>query len=217
MKTNKRELLKVLSLGGSSISLVALPSKWVSPVVQSVILPAHAVTTDDPDSVEPDDPENPVEQPVAPNLLCDDVYSTTSEQFDGVDRDLGILYDCETGQCSVEVATWTAGGGGRPANMLVGFDLDPDTSDDIPVLLWDSIGVGSNWEQIVGDFTPGQSDIEPGNHRALFSSAVCPGVSVSIQFTTAIEFTGERQPPGSPSDSRIEELTVSNISIARRP
>jgi len=47
MKTSRRKLLKVLTAGGGAVTVTKLPTKWTAPVVESVILPAHAQTTTD--------------------------------------------------------------------------------------------------------------------------------------------------------------------------
>jgi len=41
MKLDRRNLLRV-ALGGGALALFALPEKWVRPVVDAVIVPAHA-------------------------------------------------------------------------------------------------------------------------------------------------------------------------------
>ena len=43
MNKNRRDLVKILSVAGASAS--ALPSQWTRPVVNSAILPGHAITS----------------------------------------------------------------------------------------------------------------------------------------------------------------------------
>jgi Chaperone of endosialidase len=43
-KPDRRRLLKIATLGGIATTLV-LPSRWVKPVVKSVIVPAHAAAS----------------------------------------------------------------------------------------------------------------------------------------------------------------------------
>lgn len=49
MKDSRRRLLKVLGASGGVVVAATLPKNWSTPVVESVVLPAHAQTT------EPDD------------------------------------------------------------------------------------------------------------------------------------------------------------------
>ncbi|KAA3630362.1 MAG: hypothetical protein DWQ08_06360 [Proteobacteria bacterium] len=45
MKSNRRRLLKALTIGGGAVSAANLPTSWKTPVIESVSLPAHAQTT----------------------------------------------------------------------------------------------------------------------------------------------------------------------------
>lgn len=45
MKTNRRSLIKALTIGGGAVTVAKLPSAWTTPVVEAVTLPAHAQTT----------------------------------------------------------------------------------------------------------------------------------------------------------------------------
>lgn len=45
MKTDRRKLIKALTLGGGAVTITKIPSTWSKPVVDSVVLPAHAQTT----------------------------------------------------------------------------------------------------------------------------------------------------------------------------
>lgn len=45
MKTNRRSLIKALTIGGGAVTAAKLPSVWTTPVVDAVTLPAHAQTT----------------------------------------------------------------------------------------------------------------------------------------------------------------------------
>ncbi len=46
MQTKRRDLLKALTIGGGAVATTQVPSTWSKPVVESVILPAHAQTTE---------------------------------------------------------------------------------------------------------------------------------------------------------------------------
>ncbi len=45
MESARRALLKTLAIGSGSASLTQLPTRWTTPVIESVMLPAHAQTT----------------------------------------------------------------------------------------------------------------------------------------------------------------------------
>jgi len=45
MQNKRRNILKALTLGGGAVSLKALPEQWAKPVVDSVLLPVHAGTS----------------------------------------------------------------------------------------------------------------------------------------------------------------------------
>ena len=42
---SRRRALKVLGLGGAVGVTLALPSKWTRPVVESIVVPAHAAAS----------------------------------------------------------------------------------------------------------------------------------------------------------------------------
>lgn len=46
MKNNRRNLIKVLTLGGVSVTSNKIPLKWSRPIVESIVLPAHAQTSE---------------------------------------------------------------------------------------------------------------------------------------------------------------------------
>ena len=52
-KESRRKALKSTLIGGAVISASVAPDKWKKPVLDSVVLPAHAATTDDTDSGAP--------------------------------------------------------------------------------------------------------------------------------------------------------------------
>jgi len=45
MKQNRRKLIKALTVCGSSAAITKLPGSWSKPVLESVVLPAHAQST----------------------------------------------------------------------------------------------------------------------------------------------------------------------------
>ena len=65
MQEKRRDLLKALTVGGGAITVASLPTKWSKPVVEGVLLPAHAETT------------TPIETPV-PEFSCTAEWSLTA-------------------------------------------------------------------------------------------------------------------------------------------
>jgi len=62
---SRRRLLKALAATGGAVSASSLlPGKWVKPVVEAGVLPAHAQVTPEPE------PE-PTEEPLQYSVLCD--------------------------------------------------------------------------------------------------------------------------------------------------
>lgn len=45
MENDRRRLLKALTLGGGAVTITKLPATWSKPVLESVMLPAHAQTS----------------------------------------------------------------------------------------------------------------------------------------------------------------------------
>ena len=45
---SRRRALKVLGLGGVVVATLALPTKWTRPVVESIVVPAHAAASNKP-------------------------------------------------------------------------------------------------------------------------------------------------------------------------
>ena len=66
LSQSKRKILTSIGVTSGVVGASALvPSTWVKPAVNSVILPAHAESTPPVDPVDPVDPEDP-EDPVDP-------------------------------------------------------------------------------------------------------------------------------------------------------
>ncbi len=75
-KESRRRALKSTLIGGAVISTSAAPDKWKKPILDSVMLPAHATTTDETGSGSP---ENTTPAPTpAPTTTM--VYVTTTPQ-----------------------------------------------------------------------------------------------------------------------------------------
>jgi hypothetical protein len=45
LRTNRRNLIKALTIGGGAVTAAKFPTVWTAPVIESVTLPAHAQTT----------------------------------------------------------------------------------------------------------------------------------------------------------------------------
>ena len=83
---SRRKLLKSIAAGsGAVVAGKSLPESWSKPVVDSMLLPAHATTTSNDSSVE---------TTPAPTTTCNPsgVWSAQSSFSDGIRRDL-IVYD----------------------------------------------------------------------------------------------------------------------------
>ncbi len=42
---NRRRMLRIMAAGGVGALTIALPSKWTRPIVESIIVPAHAAAS----------------------------------------------------------------------------------------------------------------------------------------------------------------------------
>ena len=45
-KQARRKVLKIAATGGAAASIIAIPKQWTKPVIDTVLLPAHAATTE---------------------------------------------------------------------------------------------------------------------------------------------------------------------------
>jgi hypothetical protein len=50
-KVSRRRAMKVLGVGGVVAATLMLPSKWTKPVVESIIVPAHAQASAPPTTI----------------------------------------------------------------------------------------------------------------------------------------------------------------------
>ncbi len=113
---SRRKLLKSFAAGsGTVVAGKSLPEAWMRPVVESLLLPAHAQTTD----------------------LVMSCGTLTEEQATGRDGgDIAILFD--GGDCSL--IEFDMAQDGLHPDSVIGFDTDLVVN-----LLWDDLGTGSNW------------------------------------------------------------------------
>jgi hypothetical protein len=71
---SRRKLLERVALGGAAISVTLLPSEWVKPVVETIVVPAHA-------QVSGPSPSAPVPSP-SPSVSFSATPSPTPSQID---------------------------------------------------------------------------------------------------------------------------------------
>ena len=120
----RRKLLKGMVAGGSGLSaLVIVPERWTRPIVNSVILPAHAATS----------------IASVPESCAHETATIEELDEDGLD-DIFIVYDGEV-FCDIKFGDVSEGTETDPDTVIV-IDADPDDADDA----WDGDDpVGSNW------------------------------------------------------------------------
>ncbi|MEM7196470.1 MAG: hypothetical protein AAF402_16175 [Pseudomonadota bacterium] len=180
-ESERRKLLKQSILSGAAIG--ATPIAWKSPKVSSVILPAHATTTD----------------MGAQPLSCGTSISTQSVTNDEeTDTDIAVIYDCVTQTCQLITGQWEDGEG-IPANAVLAIDVDDDSDDGAT---FDALGSGSNWTpQSSASFEPPESDQSPGSYSFDLTSNVCM-TEIRVQFQVAVSSTNSPR-----------TMTLSNVSI----
>ncbi len=98
---DRRRSLKKIALGGGMVaSMAALPSKWIKPIVDKVILPAHALTSTT-TTINP----------------CNDTLTGVAD-FIAPGKHQFVVPD---GVCSVQIEALGAGGGGTVTGNLGGI------------------------------------------------------------------------------------------------
>ena len=111
---SRRNLLKSIAAGSAATTL---PSTWNSPVITSVVLPAHGAMT----------------------FSCSPGFLSLEDFDDGnANEDIAIVYDCN--QCSLIGGSFS--GGGFPDDTVAAFDID---SFDLDGMTFDLVGPGANW------------------------------------------------------------------------
>ena len=130
---SRRRLLKQLAAGGGvAVTAKSLPESWTKPVVNSVLLPAHARTTG--------------EEPSCWNCGSRTVNNTDDQDAscdEILDTKIVLDFDPASG-CNLRT-------GDEGDNTLIRFDSDCDQNN------WDAPGddVGVNWERYFADFNTG--------------------------------------------------------------
>lgn len=73
-ETRRRRLLQLLAVGGVFAGGKMVPETWVKPVIDEVVLPAHAQMSPPEDEEEPDTilPDDDISDDISPDLIADD-------------------------------------------------------------------------------------------------------------------------------------------------
>ena len=151
-KSSRRNVLKSIAAGSSAVAVgKALPERWSKPVVDAVLLPAHAETTDENGS-QPTTTVVPTTTPCTPCLVAADYCrgegassNRLSVAVDGTvsietrnGSDTTSVDPCAGGDFSFQFSS--SGGGtisvrgtidcGEPANPLVYYYTDGQVTDE---------------------------------------------------------------------------------------
>lgn len=133
---SRRRVLKSIAAGsGAVIAGKSLPETWTRPVINSVLLPAHATTTDDSGSAggAVTTPPPCADSLVIPGNMVECGGSETVEYL--------YYYVDDTGACPQLVKT-TKGGAPSPADTLVvGIEAFSGVAEVTPTDLWASFGL----------------------------------------------------------------------------
>lgn len=188
----RRKLIKLMAVGGTGLSAAVLPERWTRPVVNSVLLPAHAATTDEAASgTRGEVPES-----------CQHDSVTIVDAGEIGSDDIMIIYDGAT-TCDI-VTGDVAEGDATPADAVIVIDSDPD--DSAPThLTWDYSGTGSNWTMVGQSFDPADdddADNPQGDHYIEVVRVSDPTAKFRVYFT--VQLVGD---PGN------VDFTVKNINI----
>jgi len=150
-KPVRRKALKSALVGGAVVSSAALPTKWIRPVANSVLLPAHGVTSAvDPDTgtTDPVEPPPPPPPPVNRNFFGNGTIivknmgpSTNDVQIAGVREERGLLEALTNGITEIVVPKANAG---EPLNLTFNLCVaDNDGSLDVTFQEISPFGQGS--------------------------------------------------------------------------
>lgn len=120
----RRELLKTLAAAGGALAAAAmLPGKWIKPVVQAGVLPAHAQATD---GLEIFNLSLTVRPPDAPEALTEWEAKFYYSDSSGAVNDDALLYAAIHSGCDVVLHDWvklslvpaTISGGGFSGDIM---------------------------------------------------------------------------------------------------
>lgn len=70
MKDNRRTVLKAVVMGSGTVTMSQLPAQWSKPIVNSIFLPAHAITTTSESDTASEDTPVPETTPVPECADC---------------------------------------------------------------------------------------------------------------------------------------------------
>lgn len=158
--STRRRLLSVLGSGSGMALLAALPHKWAKPVVDSVVLPAHAQTSS--------------------GVVCNagSIDSSTNDE-EGV----AIIFDGD-GNCSLRLVDGPDGGdSGDPDEMLlIDNDLVDDSNESFDL---DGPAYGANW-----DNGPDLSDQPAGHYSFIRTRTAAPNAGVQFEVSFDVSFSG---------------------------
>ena len=183
MNKIRRNLFKQLAFTGTTAG-VLLPTHWKTPIVTSIVLPAHAQLS---------------------FFNCGTSVSTTSEQVNNNgenDSDIFVAYDCETQECQIALGVFPDSVG-VPSDAILAIDVDGESDEDDDGATFDVLESGSNWSFQGGDISPGTDDVAPGSFLMEFDSNVADCARVRITFDVDVVSLGNFR----------YRMTLSNLMI----
>jgi len=176
---DRRKLLKSIVAGsGVIVAGKSIPKNWSRPVVDSVMLPAHAQTS------------------ISINNSNCNFFVATQSGLPATEStgDIAILFS--NNACSM--IEFDSNATGMPADAMIAFD-----SDMIFNLLWDDLGAGSNWTR-VGTNIPGADDNANGSYFVDVSSG---GSTYRVSFTINVS-SSVTGPPYATGTMTVSNVTI---------
>jgi hypothetical protein len=181
---SRRKLLKSIAAGsGAVIAGKSLPESWTKPVVDSVMLPAHAETS-----------------PAAPTGPLAVASVTVLNDRDEPEDEIALVVD-NAGNYQL-----IADPSSKPADTLVYFDADYDLAN------WDYYTNGSNWPTFAsswsgpsGDPNPstGENNLSPGTYT--IENTHTGGNTFRVTFTVSIS-------PTTANTARTMTVTLDSVT-----
>ena len=189
MQNNRRKILHAMTISGGIITVAKLPSKWTAPVVESIVLPAHAQTSQTSGNAASS-------SGVVPTRCTNNAQTITNAEEVGRD-DIVLIYDGDK-FCDVEVGD-PSEFGGIPADAMIVIDSDPDETN---FLMWDFGGIGSSWEMTNSNFVTNNNS--NGTYYIEVKRLSNPNVGLLLRATFTVTITG--------TIGNIN-MTVNNVSL----